>query len=468
MHPGRLLAALVVVLAAGALLVAALASGDEDQRSAPPPRPVVAVTPATRPHLLVDGHDIASSTGIERVITPPAKRPEPIVDAVQDHNSQSYTTILRERGVYRLWYSAKVGELRLALGYATSRDGIHFRRPFRLLPVPRDYQYGTTIVPDGRGGYVMPYYAKNLADGHDEFKGLNVALSPDGLRWRSLYPTPRFQIADLGISRVPSDILSIRRHRGRYLLYVKMNGVGYEGMTPHMPFPGYRRIVGVMHSRDGRTWTPPRKIITPDARDEGITEFYGLGGVIQRGGLLVGFLRVLRDDLPANEGGPVQGLGYTVLAWSRDGVRWQRDRQPFVDRGAPGSWDRAMAWADAQIVAGDRTLVYYGGYLTGHKGDPQKERQIGVATMGADRYVAREAKARGRLVTRPVTLRRGLTVNASGAVRVTVRRAGRVLASCAAAGDDGTARAVPCARGLRGRVQLDFGLDRARLFAFSV
>jgi hypothetical protein len=91
-----------------------------------------------------------------------------------------------------------------------------------------------------------------------------------------------------------------------------------------------------------------------------------------------------------------------------------------------------------------------------------------MATMATDRYVAREAQARGRLVTRPLTLRRGLTVNATGAVRVTVRRGGRVLASCAATGEDGTARAVPCARALRGRVQLEFALDRARLYAFSV
>lgn len=467
MQLGRLLAAFAVVLA-GVSLVAALAAGDPDRPSARPVAAAAHVSPGRTPHLLVDERDIASSTGIDRVVTPPVKRPAPIVDGVHDHNNQAYTTILRERGVYRLWYAAKVGELRLAFGYATSRDGIHFRRPFRLLRPPADYQYGMTIVPDGRGGYLMPYYAKDLADGHDEFKGLNVAISADGLHWRALYRKPRFRIADIGITRVPSDILTIIRHRGRYLLYVKMNGVGYEGTTPHQPFPGYRRLVGVMQSRDGRTWTAPRRIIAPDGRDEGITEFYGIGGVMRRGGLLVGFLRVLRDDLPANEGGPVEGLGYTVLTWSRDGIHWQRDRRPFIQRGAPGSWDRAMAWADSQIVAGRRTLIYYGGYLTGHKGDPLRERQIGMATMATDRYVAREAQARGRLVTRPLTLRRGLTVNATGAVRVTVRRGGRVLASCAATGEDGTARAVPCARALRGRVQLEFALDRARLYAFSV
>lgn len=126
---------------------------------------------------------------------------------------------------------------RLNLGYGTSRDGIHFRRPFRLLPVPLGYQYGSSIVRDGRDGYLMPYYAKSLEDGHDEFKGLNFARSRDGFRWKALYPKPQFQIAALGIARAPGDITTMIRYRGRYLVYVKMNGVGYKGVTPHMPLP---------------------------------------------------------------------------------------------------------------------------------------------------------------------------------------------------------------------------------------
>ncbi len=445
---GRLLA----VLATGAFLSIGAASG----RAAAP-----------QPHLLVDAREIASSTGVERVITPPAKRPGPVVDGAHDHNWQPYTTILRERGVYRFWYSAKPTEDELRIGYTTSPDGIHLRRPFRLLPVPPGHQYGLTIIRDVRGGYLMPYFARSSHSGADEFKGFNFAHSSDGLRWTPFHREPQFQLGDVGLTRAPGDILKIIRYRGRYLLYVKMSAVGYEGMTQHMPFAGYRRIVGVMESRDGRRWTTPRPILAPDAGDAGITEFYGMGGIVQRGGLLVGFLRVLRDDLAADEGGPVQGIGYSVLTWSRDGRHWQRDRRPYLDRGGTGAWDHAMAWGDSQIVAGRRALIYYGGYRSGHKSDQRTGRQIGIATLPVDRYVARAAAARGRIVTRPVTLRSALTVNAAGSVRVTVKRNGRELASCPVAGTDATARPVPCARAIRGRVQLRFDLDRARLYAFS-
>jgi hypothetical protein len=48
------------------------------------------------------------------------------------------------------------------------------------------------------------------------------------------------------------------------------------------------------------------------------------------------------------------GLGYTVLAWSRDGETWERDYEPFIPNNSlPGSWDHAMAWGDEQIQVGD-------------------------------------------------------------------------------------------------------------------
>ena len=38
----------------------------------------------------------------------------------------------------------------------------------------------------------------------------------------------------------------------------------------------------------------------PDAKDEGITEFYSIGQTIARGGLLIGPLKVLRDEFAAD------------------------------------------------------------------------------------------------------------------------------------------------------------------------
>ena len=111
---------------------------------------------------------------------------------------------------------------------------------------------------------------------------------------------------------------------------------------------------------------------------------------------MVSLVKVLRDDLNCEPDKtaaelrdtrrPYAGLGYTVLAWSRDGETWKRDTEPFLDRNPqPGTWDRAMAWADDQLIVGDYVYLYYGGYRWGHKAERFTERQIGFAHMPRDR-----------------------------------------------------------------------------------
>ena len=136
-------------------------------------------------------------------------------------------------------------------------------------------------------------------------------------------------------------------------------------------------------------------------------------------------LKVLRDDLPADEGGPVAGIGYTALAWSRDGRSWQWGRKPFIDRNhEPNTWDHAMTWADCQLPVGDNLYIYYGGYANGHKVNRFEERQIGLAIMPRDRYVSRKAGSKPAIITTPqLTLNAGsLLVNAKikGQLRVRI------------------------------------------------
>jgi hypothetical protein len=156
-----------------------------------------------------------------------------------------------------------------------------------------------------------------------------------------------------------------------------------------------------------------------------------MDGFLSRGPLLIGMVKVLRDDLKADtppEPPDAYGVGYTALAWSRDGESWTRDREIFFDRDPRrGMWDHAHAWIDEQLPVGDEILLYYGGYARGHKVNRFEERQIGLVKMRRDRYVAREADAAGgTLVTRFVAvLGSELTMNAAvakgGAVRAQVR-----------------------------------------------
>jgi hypothetical protein len=167
-------------------------------------------------------------------------------------------------------------------------------------------------------------------------------------------------------------------------------------------------------SKDFINWEKPWRILAPDTKDDGLLEFYGMGGMHLRGALHIGLVRVLRDDLACNPGGPKDGIGYTVLATSRDGVTWHRYREPFLDRNSePGSWDHAMTWMSQAVSTGDEVFFYYGGYARGHKIEPKKERQIGLARMKKDRYAALIPIAgQGTLLTKPFVVPDGrLTIN---------------------------------------------------------
>jgi hypothetical protein len=206
-----------------------------------------------------------------------------------------------------------------------------------------------------------------------------------------------------------------------------------------------------------------------------------MDGAIARGDLLIGLLKVLRDDLPADPDGPKAGLGYTVLAWSRDGETWTRDREPFMDRGPAGAWDHAMTWGDEQLIVGDETFVYYGGYRQGHKTERFTERQIGLARVPRDRYVARCAgSTRGYLRTPPVTLTGArMTVNAriGGYLRVRLLDgAGRPIAGfdwtdCPNLTGDAIAHEVGWSKPLASLtgtpLRLEFALKDAELYGFA-
>ena len=96
-------------------------------------------------------------------------------------------------------------------------------------------------------------------------------------------------------------------------------------------------------------WSEPWLVVAPDDRlDGGETQFYAMDGYLTRGDLIIGMVKVLRDDLKADtppDPPDAFGIGYTTLAWTRDGEHWTRDREPFFDRHPrQGEWDHAHAY----------------------------------------------------------------------------------------------------------------------------
>lgn len=421
------------------------------------------------PYVLLDDALIARQDRVTRRIMPPQRLPEPVVTGPEDQCFQPYVTVIRDTstGRFRIWYGVPENAGQSHLATMESEDGVRWIRPHQILADPAPIQFGVSILDEGPD-YANP--ATRYKFGWWHGGGLQVAGSPDGLQWTRL--------GDGVVLPHNHDINCIYRDaaRDRYIALVSTYTEG-DGWT------GSRRIPMQSRSTDLLHWSEPRVIIAPDERDEGETQYYCMDGLLQRGELLIGLLRVLRDDLPADEGGPVAGIGYTVLAWTRDGENWERDREAFMPRNPqPGSWDHAMTWGGCQLPVDDEVFIYYGGYARGHKVNRFTERQIGLARMKRDRYVARAATSpRGTLATVPRRLdAAAMTLNASidGEVRVQVLGPdGQALPGfgfdeCQPLTGDGVALPVSWARPLSvlaGRtVAFEFALRHASLYAFDL
>ncbi len=426
------------------------------------------------PQLFVDDFLIESSENLTRRVQQPVRDagiPNPLVTGAEDRCFQPFFSVLRhpESGQFRIWYGAWRDDKVMhasRLGYLEGDDGIHWKRPARILDDPAPIQFGSEVLDEGPG----------FSDAANRYKygwwhggGLRVAGSPDGMHFKPIAPDVVFA-HDHDITGIWRDPL-----RRRYVVTAS----SYRELPQ---FEGTRRTTLQAFSDDLIHWSPAAVVLAADDRfDEGKTEFYAMSGFLARGGLVVGLVKVLHDDWKA-EGAPkgAYGMGHTSLAWTRDGEHWVRDREVFFGPDTkPGSWDHAHAWIDEQLPLGDDVHLYYAGYQWGHKHNRFEERQIGLVKMRRDRYVAREAGAeKGILRTPPLRLEgTALTVNASTTGEIRIRLlddSSKPLPGFdwVSLRGDQLDHAVPFQQplaSLDGRpVRIEFQMQHARLFSFDL
>jgi hypothetical protein len=434
----------------------------------------------TGPHLFIDDYLIGDQTFLTRTVHNPEKLAEPVITGEGgDDNFQPYFTVIRdpESGMYRMWYNTFEHKSQSHIGYIESKDGINWIRPHRVLEDPHFIKFGVSVIDRGPG-YSDPEHRYIL--GAYEHDGTVISTSPDGLNWT--------RFSEGAALKHNHDITSIHWDplRRQFLMIVSV-------WERYEPWNDNKRTPHQSVSTDLVEWAPLWPIINAKEGvpiEEGETQFYAMGGVITRGDLLIGLVKVLRDDLNATYGKTgkemgdmdrkAAGIGYTVLAWSRDGKTWQRDYQPFIPRNpVPGTFDHAMAWGDEQIIVDGQTYIYYAGYARGHKVNRFKERVIGMAIMPRDRYVSRDADLfAGSLITKPVILDAGaLTVNAhiTGELRVRLTDPdGNAIAGFDWVGLQGDAVDIPVEfekslKTLAGKpVRIEFELQKAQLFGFDL
>lgn len=352
------------------------------------------------PHLFVDDYLIGQSRNVTRRVNRPQRDsqiPNPLITGREDECNGPYLTVIRdpETGKFRIWYNTNKVKFQDGSSHVAvldSDDGIHWQRPHRVLADPGGFDFGSSVLDEG----------PNFADPSERFKlawyhggGLRLAVSGDGLEWKAWKP--------YSVIRHNHDINNIFYDSGRQL-YLATISVYTTGPN----YNGDRRCTLQTVSRDLLNWGKPWYVLRPDDRvDPGQTQFYAMNGYLRRGDLLIGLVKILHDDWRA-AGTPegAYGVGYTTLAWTRDGINWVRDLEPFFEPDPRvEAWDHAHAWIDQQLPMGDEVYLYYGGYKFGHKMDRWEGRQIGLVQMQRDRYVSRDTGSKGgALVTIPVVL----------------------------------------------------------------
>jgi len=400
-------------------------------------------------HLFIDDHEVESIDGLTRVIHQPIKHSHPVIRCEQPWEMfgiQTYGTIIYDEAeqLFKAWYLTHAGpstdRVRVdgvprpanmtLLAYATSRDGIAWRKP-SLGQVNFERSTNNNLLRNGRlnveGASVLlepedtdpsrrykAFYwehgSGDLVKREDgsflwtdgEGDGIWVSFSPNGIHWTNHPANPVIRVgSDTGQSVVWDPKLRLYVAYGRF---------------------GFGRRVARSGSPDFVHWSKPQLVLEPDERDGLNTQFYGISVTLYEG-IYVGMLWVFHIDADGHlGGGKDRGTIDVQLASSRDGVKWERagDRRTFIPNGPPADWDsRIIQCACRSVVLADKILIYYNGTRLKHgEGGRSSKSQIGLATLRRDGFVSLDAGDKeGSIITKPFRKTTGdlhLNVDAAG------------------------------------------------------
>lgn len=452
-------------------------------------------------------------------------------------------------GPFRLWYIAYdyAGNF-YRWGYATSPDGVAWTKPAlgveqfggrpatNLLPLGPHPEKGTrSIARDPRPDTPPDRRYLGVRFTYD---GQYVSFSPDGIAWREHPQSPSWH--------VPSDIIHVMwdDRRGCFTAYYKLwelAGTRIDDAGKSTPFRAYmptftntkrpdgaesfvgpvvrfkpgaaadvqqeqfvlrsadqgrddgggtslsgawtaKRVQAWATSRDGIHWQDEQLVLRADAQDPPTANIQYMF-VMPYGGYYLGFL-TMHDE---------SGRFHLQLAWSADGIRWQRPwRQPWLDVGPAGAFDQGMVLGPADPIINARDMWFpYGGFPILHDTTDQTWRShIGLATTRLDGFASWDAGEQpGELVTQPLLCtgdrlfvnaeaqRGSLTVEAlddqGRPIEGFESDACRAVAADTLAGDGAAGwiswRNEPNLARLQGRrIQLRFKLQNARLYSFRI
>ena len=437
------------------------------------------------PQLFFDDLLIEMVQDVRRVYHRPEKRAGMLIrrdrpwEAILSFNDSPWDVLYDEgEGIFRCWYedahydfdrmratNVDITDPRVSgnrVCYAHSRDGLNWMKPdLNVMPLrgkPTNIVFGDW--DDGKAEFGSVHVAAVLDDALEEdsakrFKmifqhitaespetdvttdtgdqlevlqsPMRLATSPDGIHWTV---DPRgLDFGGLGPRLGDSTRLTQDVDAGHYILYTRHPNAWNPPLNPKNPrssawsLPYYpedpakmnKRRVWRCESRDLIQWNEPYEVMVPDDTIDNLDESFNVLGHMRVGDIYVGFPSVLQT---------VANTKDVQLAYSRDGIRWQRvgKRRPFIPNGEPGAWDSCLtSLPTPPIERGDELWVYYGGsnyhhnwWMVGSREGldlPEVRRPMdgisgmGLAILRKEGFVSLNATVReGIIVTRPLRL----------------------------------------------------------------
>ena len=331
--------------------------------------------------LFVDDFMIAEANNVKRRLHQPVKYPEnPVLIPERPWEGVMtilYGTVMRdeEDGVFKMWYQAfnptlptaeEAAKARVTC-YATSEDGIHWKRPDlgvvdyygdsknnSVLSHKVQEHYGEihNVVKDIDDEDPQRLYKMTLCSGYGVAHpgSYYSACSPDGIHW-----TPT-EVPIITYEGQKPDISHFVKnpYRNRYCLYCRVLEMRPE-VARNVPVGSSGRAVALMESEDFVNWSVPETVFLVDEDDPTGSDAHRMM-VIPYEGMYIGLLELYRDvvrDVEIN----------LQLTSSRDGLNWDRvaDRATFLPAGDFGEWDpHFTTFSDVPIIFKDEMWFYYG------------------------------------------------------------------------------------------------------------
>ena len=399
--------------------------------------------------LFMDQQLVATSRNITLTMNPPRRDGQVLLTTDQPWEKGAfisvYSSVLKDNDRIRLWYDLmeKTGagpyDHERRVGYAESKDGLHFEKPLLGLHSVDGSTANNVVLPTKIGGCSV--WIDPQAPSEHRFKTqakvypsgeFHMHSSPDGLRW-TLFSKPHPGPG----GHDTQSIVFWDRKVNRYALYTR------HWMHQRDRQRAYR-AVRRLETDDLKTgWDQQAIVMAPDEIDwathatpteQPPVDFYG-ACVFPYEDVYIMLLQAYWHWDQRSSLKRLGPLGFDVrLAISRDGKTFSRvgGRKPFMANGREDQFDSRFVWALPNPVRmGDEIWIYYVGQNRGHDGriapgapEGKLLTGIGRAVIRLDGFVSVDAGYRGGQFTTPLIRFSGdrleLNVDTSGGGSVEV------------------------------------------------